>query len=132
MSGDWMKSKFIFLRGWKRIGCITSVLVIVVTTSIALQRDSQSGPPPVYTGESSAQRAEDVYDAQQRKAMEKKANAQRQQDIRKDTEKLLELATELKQEVDKSNENTLSMGVVKKAEEIEKLAKSVKNKMKGD
>ena len=63
---------------------------------------------------------------------EKKANLQREQDIRKDTAKLLELATELKQEVDRSNSNTLSLGVVKKAEEIEKLAKSVKNKMKGE
>jgi len=132
MSGDWMKSKFILLRGWKRLGCITSILIIVVTASIASQRGTQSAPPQPYTGQSSTQRAEDVYDVQQRKAMEKKANSQRQQDIRKDTEKLLELATELKQEVDKSNENMLSMGVVKKAEEIEKLAKSVKNKMKGE
>ncbi len=126
-----MKSKFLFLRGWKRISCITSILVIVVSTLIAQER-SQTGAPPPYNGESPAQHAEDVWEAQQHKAMEKKANEQRQQDIRKDTEKLLELATELKQEVDKSNENMLSLGVVKKAEEIEKLAKSVKNKMKGE
>jgi hypothetical protein len=34
--------------------------------------------------------------------------------------------------VDKSNENILSMDVVRKADEIEKLARSVKTKMKGD
>jgi hypothetical protein len=34
--------------------------------------------------------------------------------------------------VDKSSENTLSMDVVKKAEEIEKLAHSVKEKMKAN
>jgi hypothetical protein len=33
--------------------------------------------------------------------------------------------------VDKSNENVLSLEVVKKADEIEKLAHSVKDKMKG-
>jgi hypothetical protein len=33
--------------------------------------------------------------------------------------------------VDKTNESTLSVDVVKKAEEIEKLAHSVKGKMKG-
>jgi hypothetical protein len=33
--------------------------------------------------------------------------------------------------VDKSNEHTLSLDVVKKADEIEKLAKSVKEKMRG-
>ena len=63
--------------------------------------------------------------------MEKAANVQRQQEIKKETEKLLELATELKQSVDKSSENTLSLDVIKKAEQIEKLAKDVKEKMKG-
>ena len=63
--------------------------------------------------------------------MAKKRNLQRQEDIKKDTDKLLSLATELKQYVDKTNENTLSVEVIKKAEEIEKLAHSVKEKMKG-
>jgi len=63
--------------------------------------------------------------------MEKKANLQPQEEIKKDSEKLLELATELKQSVDKSSENTLSLDVIKKAEQIEKLAKTVKEKMKG-
>jgi hypothetical protein len=58
-------------------------------------------------------------------------NLKRQQDLKKDTDKLLDLATQLKQYVDKSNENVLSLNVMKKAEEIEKLAKSVKDKMKG-
>ena len=55
---------------------------------------------------------------------------QRQADLKRDTEKLLKLATELKESVDKTNESTLSVDVVKKAEEIEKLAHSVKDKMK--
>ena len=63
--------------------------------------------------------------------MAKKENVKRQQDLKKDTDKLLELATELKQYVDKTNEHTLSVEVIKKAEEIEKLAHSVKEKMKG-
>jgi methionyl-tRNA synthetase len=64
------------------------------------------------------------------KDMAKRANEQRQAEIRRDAEKLLKLATELKQYVDKSNENILSLEVVKKAEEMEKLAHSVKEKMK--
>jgi IS30 family transposase len=63
--------------------------------------------------------------------MAKKANQQRQAELKRDTDKLLKLATELKQYVDKTNENTLSLEVLKKAEEIEKLAHSVKDKMKG-
>src|SRR5262252_7890514 len=68
---------------------------------------------------------------QQKRELEKKRNVARQQDIKKDTDKLLELATELKQYVDKTNEDILSMDVIKKADEIEKLAKAVREKMKG-
>jgi nitric oxide reductase activation protein len=63
--------------------------------------------------------------------MAKRANQERQADIKRDTEKLLKLATELKESVDKTTESTLSLDVVKRAEEIEKLAHSVKEKMKG-
>jgi hypothetical protein len=38
---------------------------------------------------------------------------------------------ELKAYVDKSDENVLSLDVIRKAEEIERLAKSVRDKMKG-
>jgi hypothetical protein len=60
----------------------------------------------------------------------KKLNKDRQEAIKRDTDKLLALATELKDYVDKSNEHVLSLDVVKKAEEIEKLAHHVKEKMK--
>jgi hypothetical protein len=66
------------------------------------------------------------------KEMAKKANQQRQADLKRDTDKLLQLATQLKQYVDKTNENVLSLDVMKKAEEIEKLAHSVREKMKGN
>jgi len=60
----------------------------------------------------------------------KEANLKRQQDIRADTDRLLQLATELKAAVDKANENLLSLDVVRKADEVEKLAKRVREKMK--
>ena len=72
--------------------------------------------------------------SQQEREMEERrqreANKKRQDDIREDTQKLYQLATELKEAVDKSNEHLLSLDVVKKAEEVEKLAKKVKEKMK--
>ena len=77
----------------------------------------REGPPSVTPG--------------MQKEMEKRANEQRQTELKRDTEKLLKLSTELKEYVDKSNENVLSLDVVKKAEEIEKLAHSVKIKMRG-
>jgi hypothetical protein len=61
----------------------------------------------------------------------KMRNTDRQKQLVADTERLLNLANELKADVDKSNKDTLSLDVVKKADEIEKLAHNVKEKMKG-
>ena len=61
---------------------------------------------------------------------EKKANLERFQKVKDDTEKLVTLSNELKEDVAKANEHTLSLDVIKKAEEIEKLARSLKNEMK--
>jgi hypothetical protein len=52
-------------------------------------------------------------------------------DVKRESQKLLELATELKQYVDRSGEGVLSLEVVRKAEEMEKLARQVKNNMRG-
>jgi hypothetical protein len=61
----------------------------------------------------------------------KKAAKDRVAALKSDTDKLLKLSVELKAYVDKSDENVLSLDVIKKAEEIERLAKSVRDKMKG-
>ena len=63
--------------------------------------------------------------------MAKKAAKERAAQLKNDTDKLLKLSVELKAYVDKADENVLSLDVIKKADEIEKLAKSVKDKMKG-
>lgn len=57
---------------------------------------------------------------------------QHQKDIKKDVEKLYELASQLKTEVDKTDATAvLSLAMVKKAEEIEKLARQIKDHAKG-
>lgn len=56
--------------------------------------------------------------------------AERHAQLQRDTEKLVALTAELKQHVDKAGRNFLSMEVIKKAQEIQKLAKSVQDKMK--
>ena len=63
--------------------------------------------------------------------MAERRNSERQKALVADTDRLLALAQELKTEVDKSNKDTLSIDVVKRAEQIEKLARSVKEKMRG-
>ena len=53
-----------------------------------------------------------------------------QKQLADDTAKLLTLANELKAELDKSNKNTLSLSVIRKAQEVEKLAHKVRDEMK--
>ena len=57
--------------------------------------------------------------------------SERQKRLVADTDKLLALTTALKEQVDESNRDVLSLDMVKKAEEIEKLAHSVKERIKG-
>jgi hypothetical protein len=58
------------------------------------------------------------------------ASTERKKQIANDSAKLLKLATDLKSEVDKTSKDTLSLTVIRKADEIEKLAHDVKEKMK--
>jgi len=67
----------------------------------------------------------------QQAQMDKSRNSDRQRRLIADTEKLVVLANQLKVDVDKSTKDTLSVDVIKKADEIERLARSVKERMKG-
>jgi hypothetical protein len=56
---------------------------------------------------------------------------ERQKKMIDDTTRLLQLATELKSDVDKTNKEEMSLEVIRKADEIERLAHDVKQRMKG-
>ncbi len=103
-----------------------AILLFLVSFPTAAQRSTspKSDPnPPVFDDDDPRSRM--AHD------MEKKAAKERVAALKNDTDKLLKLSIELKAYVDKSDENVLSLDVIKKAEEIEKLAKSVRDKMKG-
>ncbi len=103
-----------------------------IAPNASAQRQSTLPPPPV-RGDINQPPLTNADDAQERLATEmaKKAAKERAAALKSDTDKLLKLSVELKQSVDKSDENVLSLDVIKKAEEIEKLARSVREKMKG-
>ena len=58
-------------------------------------------------------------------------NEERQKKLVADTDKLLALATQLHDDVGKTDKNVLSLDVIRRADEIEKLAHAVKERMKG-
>jgi hypothetical protein len=114
--------------------CGSAFLFFVLLSPPGISSQQQQQPPTVPPPLNMPQRQDNGPDvpSDMQKNMEKKANEQRQADLKRDTDKLLKLSTELKEYVDKSNEHILSMDVIKKAEEIEKLAHSVKTKMRGE
>jgi hypothetical protein len=71
-----------------------------------------------------------LHDQQAKNKNVDAANIERKRQITDDSARLLKLASDLKAEVDKTSKDTLSLGVIRKAEEIEKLAHNVKEKMK--
>jgi predicted nucleic acid-binding Zn-ribbon protein len=107
-------------------------IVLILCSASSSVSAQNSRMPPSQLPENPSQQPEDDARSKMERDMAKKANQERQVALKKDTDKLLKLATELKEYVDKTNENMLSMDVIKKAEEIEKLAHSVRDKMKGN
>jgi hypothetical protein len=94
------------------------------TPTLIAQRHAQTRPP----GAPPPTPAEIELE----KRMAKERNRQRFVELKKDTDHLLELATQLKKSVDEANDQTLSLEVIRKAEQIEKLAKQVRQKMVAD
>ncbi len=61
---------------------------------------------------------------------EKLRQDERQKRLVSDSDKLLTLATQLHEDVAKTNKNILSIDVIRRADEIERLAHNVKERMK--
>jgi len=74
----------------------------------------------------------DQLSRQQFQRQLKELNIQRQKQLSSDSEKLLALATELKTEVGQARESDPTPEQLRKAEQIEKLAHSVRDKMKDE
>lgn len=103
---------------------VLALVLVLGAQQIPQHHPKEPQPPPGA--------APDIHiPPEMQREMAKQRNKERQEALKKDTDRLFQLATELKQSVDKSNENVMSIDVIRKAEEIEKLAKQVKDKMKG-
>ncbi|HET6932052.1 MAG TPA: hypothetical protein VFI45_17125 [Candidatus Acidoferrum sp.] len=115
-----MKNRRTFLGGLLTAGIATRL------TSAAAQGQSPKIPSDQKTGPESPPENPLAPSA------EKRMLEENEKDIKKKVEKLYELATELKAEVDKTDSSkVLSLNLVRKAEEIEKLAHDIKNRSKG-
>lgn len=118
-----------------RIGCCIALACACapLLANAQTQTTSTSGssvappvPPPLFANSTPP----DPSQAHMLREMAKERNMIRQKEIVDDTNQLLDLAKQLKDAVNKSSKDQLSLDVVNTAAEIEKLAKSVKEKMR--
>jgi len=125
------------------LAALAVTVALVVSAAIAAQSQAQNPPPSTPPRPTSillpaANRPPDANDIMEMQEQRQKdatrdaaaANLERKRQIVDDSSKLLKLAGDLKIEIDKTNKDTLSLDVIRKADEIERLAKGVKEKMK--
>jgi hypothetical protein len=118
----------------RNLACVAILTLISSFAAVSQQQDqaaaAQMGTAQAATAQPATAPAPastaDSPDAQ--KALKPQSPQEKQ--LAEDTAKLLALANELKAEMDKSTKDTLSLSVIKKAEEVEKLAHKVRDEMK--
>ncbi len=127
---------------WRfRCGRTIACIAAMATLALAAQPGQQSAPgmpvrpemPPIQPMNNRLPDANDqmkMREQQSEKQNVEAANVERKRQIAEDSTKLLKLAADLKAEVDKTSKDTLSLNVIRKADEIERLAHDVKEKMK--
>lgn len=118
----------LFVRGIAGAVVISGLTLACNLNSQQQGQESPSHPNPVLNRLPDAHGQMAMREQQPRQANSDAASSKRQ--IADDSAKLLKLAGDLKAEVDKTSKDTLSIGVIRKADEIEKLARTVKEKMK--
>jgi hypothetical protein len=104
-----------------------AIFVLVVTAGLL---GSKAQAPALPVANSSAGVNIQALDEQTKQRSGDSSKAERKKQIGDDCAKLLELATGLKSEVDKSTKDTLSVTVIRKAGEIEQLARKMRDEMK--
>ena len=112
------------------LGCFVASALLFCTTVCEVR-----GQAPV-AGEAakSAAPSELPAGARETKSDEKPADAiaEQRKELAEDKARLLKLATELKNEIDKAGTVALSVGALRKVDEIEKLARSIRQAMDRD
>jgi hypothetical protein len=108
-------------------GICTGMAVVLALLPAWAQRRTSNWPNPPAGAEHTltATAGKPDPDLQARAALQTKAQAQ------KDAERLRQLSEELQREVDATPAGTLSLGAVKKTEQIQKLAKRLHKELQG-
>ncbi|HWF91527.1 MAG TPA: hypothetical protein VN684_04535 [Terriglobales bacterium] len=112
---------------------LTLLFLVSLGTSSALFAQSQEGVPKlpdIIRNSPDHMNIPVTTDDQAQREQAIRAAQMRQEEIKRETQKLFELSAQLKEQMDKGNGQVLSVDALKKTEEIEKLAHKLKGKMK--
>jgi hypothetical protein len=105
---------------------VTTTLILSLSISGSLLAQNRHGREPQDEGGTSG----DSFDHDQKAKMDKERRDEAFQKLKDDSEKLYQAAAELKEMIEKSNQHTFSLQILKKTEEIEKILKDVKRRAK--
>lgn len=111
-------------------GTSVFILFCILLGAAAAVSAQQLPLPPAITVSQGMANVPITYGDEVQRQLVMAANAQRQVEIKRDSEKMAELTQELNNYLQKAGSTVMSIDALKKAEQIEKLAKSVRSKMK--
>jgi hypothetical protein len=129
---DWQKHRIGVMGAGVIVGC-SLLWSVLAGAQTPLGTDPMQGSGPVSsTGRSGMPlgRPADPLEAMMAARTRAERNLDRQKHLETDTKRLLALANELNTEIASSSMETMTPEMVRKMNEIEKLARSVKDKMR--
>ena len=105
-------------------GVLSSIVGLLVILFVVLS------PPPAALAFQEPADPADTLHHDTRAKMEKERRESEWKKLKEDTDKLYQTSGELKELIEKSNKDTLSIQILKKAEEAEKILKDIKRRAK--
>jgi hypothetical protein len=109
---------------------VSAIFLATVVPAWLVGTGRSQGPPPVGGRKPASEQG--PPEAPEVPSADKHMLDENQKEIKKKVERLYDLASELKTEVEKTDSSkVLSLNLIKKAEEIEKLAHDIKSRSKG-
>ena len=128
-AGSGIAARFVCLR-WGLSGWLCALAAVVALAGAAglgmLRSHAQTASPPPALNPPGSVSAQASTAAQQNQRQGEAADDASRREIASECADLLKMATALKAEVDKSNKDTLSVAVVRKAGEIEQFARQLR------
>jgi len=121
---------------WARIAACFTAMAALAGAAQPLQHAAPGSSDWAYPMPDGVNRLPDANDQMRARNQQSKqqefeaANAERRKQIAEDSTKLVKLASDLNAELDKTAKDTLPLKAIRKAEQIEKLAHGVQEKMK--